>query len=1180
MKTREQLPVTDQQLPKQDEVQSDYASRAVVHAAGSTPPPQHPQSSRTGTSQFTPLQRSILQLQYTHGNRYVQRMIARQGVGQPDVDSQTEQAIHQSRGQGQILDNNFQRQMESAFDTNFNHVRVHTDGNADTLNRSLSARAFTTGADIYFRQGEYNSGSSSGRELLAHELTHVVQQRGAAPQTKLTVNQPGDQYEQEADAVAGEVMKYSGTVYSGVKAASSADPAVSIQRAEEDSWFSRKLQAARKTYEKIEANLAEASQVISDKAGQLKEAVKAQIEDIKQEAKTTLTEIQDKGVQAVAEAKLHQAQKAAANLKNKATHAVKQHFSKSVMEKVGMVKGVILEGATLLDSIIWLNQQLGEATDIVVESAIPELLGKLRKQKVNIPWSDKEIIDAYKDYFSWKKKADLLQDAGLAHRDAKTSELDISLAGTFSRWADEQAGGLEKTLGVEADSTSFFTPYEVGELEGALGAQVALAFVGAEEAQLVIKGLGAVGAIKGLVHNIHSPDAEWYNIALDVLNIVMSFVGLSKAAAGQKIIKHILKVGAFTPLIIPLKKLYNDYFDPPPELKNNPTEHEKTIHEDAKAIVKITTNIIVGIVHAKMTGAQQGSEAEGKETSSSSSTPKKSSTSNEAPVEETNTTNKSAPSDKSTDIPAEPPVKSRTADADLPVVEEPTATKKSTSKRPNVAEPEANTTLSPEELRKAFPPDRIDEGFTERAYFSTTGKKMYIVRAGGPGGWGDHLFETPEAALQYAKYLSGLGEAAIREKSALPYVWKSTQGPGNPVDRITVWEVPPKTAYMQGVVAPQPEGQGGSAKVYEGQGPQVAIDSRLRFGPENKLGEFPVEKSPPPNTSSSGSAPPPAAGGQQTPPAADANSKVGTGSSQPQEPTSNQTQNPTNVTAPPRKVRVNIEGQDRELSSNPTVEKRRVISGSGQGKGSPEVAKPKADYYKKVSDTIAEEAAKRQEIDDAFDAAQEHVLTPEKNNQNEYKQPSVDEAKRLQNEQDKPTAGDKKAAKVAESADTGVQGGKLQAEREGIKILDWDNPRQYIGKYGKGIDAVGERNGKVIVVEFKGESSQLAEGQMSNEWVGKKIAELHLEGDHAMAQKLLDAARDGKLQGVVYKTKDVKGELEAGRVKGRGLERSLPNENISDSGLIQYAPTKVVVAYQERLVSLCHELNLPVPSFL
>jgi len=152
---------------------------------------------------------ALLRLQRQYGNRFVQRVVtlARSGDGPAAVAPEVEQTIQQARGGGQALDHGVRTQMEPAFKADFSGVRVHTDGQADNLNRSLSARAFTTGQDIFFKQGEYNPGSSTGRELLAHELTHVVQQNGDGVQTKLTVGAPGDRYEQEADSVARAVMQ-------------------------------------------------------------------------------------------------------------------------------------------------------------------------------------------------------------------------------------------------------------------------------------------------------------------------------------------------------------------------------------------------------------------------------------------------------------------------------------------------------------------------------------------------------------------------------------------------------------------------------------------------------------------------------------------------------------------------------------------------------------------------------------------------------------------------------------------------------------------------------------------------------------------------------------------------------------------------------------------------------------
>lgn len=152
---------------------------------------------------------ALLRLQRQYGNQFVQRVVelSRSGDDPTTVAPEVEQTIQQARGGGQALDQHVRAQMEPALQANFSGVRVHTGSEADSLNRALSARAFTTGQDIFFKQGEYSPGSSTGRELLAHELTHVVQQNGDAVQTKLTVGAPGDKYEQEADQVARAVLQ-------------------------------------------------------------------------------------------------------------------------------------------------------------------------------------------------------------------------------------------------------------------------------------------------------------------------------------------------------------------------------------------------------------------------------------------------------------------------------------------------------------------------------------------------------------------------------------------------------------------------------------------------------------------------------------------------------------------------------------------------------------------------------------------------------------------------------------------------------------------------------------------------------------------------------------------------------------------------------------------------------------
>ncbi|MBD2358718.1 DUF4157 domain-containing protein [Tolypothrix sp. FACHB-123] len=108
----------------------------------------------------------------------------RSGEGGTDATTDVESAIKHARGKGKPLPDPVRSSMENAFGADFSGVKIHADTHADKLNRSIQARAFTTGQDVFFRHGEFALGSKRGQELLAHELTHVVQQNGNAVQPK------------------------------------------------------------------------------------------------------------------------------------------------------------------------------------------------------------------------------------------------------------------------------------------------------------------------------------------------------------------------------------------------------------------------------------------------------------------------------------------------------------------------------------------------------------------------------------------------------------------------------------------------------------------------------------------------------------------------------------------------------------------------------------------------------------------------------------------------------------------------------------------------------------------------------------------------------------------------------------------------------------------------------------
>ncbi len=121
--------------------------------------------------------------------------------------------IGAKRGGGQPLEATVRQGMEGVFQVSFGHVRIHADPEADALNRGVAAIAFTVGSDIFFRAGAYQPHSAAGQHLLAHELTHVVQQRtgslgtsgGNAGGGTMTVGAADDRHEQEAEATAHRV---------------------------------------------------------------------------------------------------------------------------------------------------------------------------------------------------------------------------------------------------------------------------------------------------------------------------------------------------------------------------------------------------------------------------------------------------------------------------------------------------------------------------------------------------------------------------------------------------------------------------------------------------------------------------------------------------------------------------------------------------------------------------------------------------------------------------------------------------------------------------------------------------------------------------------------------------------------------------------------------------------------
>jgi hypothetical protein len=150
-------------------------------------------------------------------SKVMQRQATAAGPGGGMVDA----SVIPADSPGHPLDPSTRAFMEPRLGSDFSDVRVHTDARAAKSASALSADAYTTGRDIYFAAGKYTPTSHDGQHLLAHELTHTVQQANGAispaaspakstgphlPSQKLVLGQPGDRYEQEAEEKAKRVM--------------------------------------------------------------------------------------------------------------------------------------------------------------------------------------------------------------------------------------------------------------------------------------------------------------------------------------------------------------------------------------------------------------------------------------------------------------------------------------------------------------------------------------------------------------------------------------------------------------------------------------------------------------------------------------------------------------------------------------------------------------------------------------------------------------------------------------------------------------------------------------------------------------------------------------------------------------------------------------------------------------
>jgi hypothetical protein len=170
----------------------------------------------------------VLRLQRLAGNSGVSALLAdKEAADQDGVTSPVREVV--GSGGGDALDDATRTDMEARLGHDFGDVRVHTDIKASESARSVNAHAYTVGNDIVFQRDRYAPGTDEGREMLAHELTHVVQQRsgpvdGTPAPGGIRLSDPSDRFEREAASTAEQLRSQ--------PAPTAAPPPTAIQRQE------------------------------------------------------------------------------------------------------------------------------------------------------------------------------------------------------------------------------------------------------------------------------------------------------------------------------------------------------------------------------------------------------------------------------------------------------------------------------------------------------------------------------------------------------------------------------------------------------------------------------------------------------------------------------------------------------------------------------------------------------------------------------------------------------------------------------------------------------------------------------------------------------------------------------------------------------------------------------------
>jgi hypothetical protein len=255
----------------------------------------------------------------------------------------------------------------------------------------------------------------------------------------------------------------------------------------------------------------------------------------------------------------------------------KEKVREKAMETLGTVEGVAIEAGQIVDTVVWAESKGVDAVDNAID-----YWGK----KAGVA---EQTLAAVKSFNASDFKAAREQARKLGMVDPDTGAPIVS--GKITELGDAAEKALDTTVfqGVKKDD-SFFTTRELGQLEGAIGSQVALSFVGVEEVQLGLKVVSAVGVFKAILDAMEKNPggfARDRGFWTAVANATLHVIGLKAASAGRKIVTLVVDVLAVTLASgNEIVQMSEDFRKPPGE------ERDKALRRDFQALVKVLAGAI------------------------------------------------------------------------------------------------------------------------------------------------------------------------------------------------------------------------------------------------------------------------------------------------------------------------------------------------------------------------------------------------------------------------------------------------------------------------------------------------------------------------------------------------------------------------------------------------------------